>query len=394
MSRIVDKLKFKLDLKSDAFKILFLFLIWKAILMLTLFYGIKYIPLGHTDRFLGGGPINFNIAPELFSWANFDGEHYLAISIFGYKPLEQAFFPVYPLLINILTKPFNSYLFLTLVNSTIVGLLISNISFFLALLILYKLIIIDYSNKIAFLTIIMMLIFPTSFFFGALYNESLFLLLSLLAYFCVRKKKWAFASLFGFIASATRVFGVFLFLAFLVEVIIQKEKFVRWFWILFIPFGLIFYMIYQYLTVGDFFAFYNLQTIVGEQHQLGIVALPQVYFRYIKILLSFDSANPLYQTIFLEFSAGVIFFILPILGFLKKVRLSYIFYALIVFLVPTFQGSFSSLPRYVLIIFPSFLVLSLLVNKLSLFTKFFLIIFSVFCLIIESLMFLRGYWVA
>ena len=102
---------FSMNLKSDAFKILILFLGWKISLIMILLYSVSNIPLGHTDRFLGGGPVNFTIAPELFSWANFDGEHYLAISMFGYKFLEQAFFPVYPLLISIFARPFYTEFF-------------------------------------------------------------------------------------------------------------------------------------------------------------------------------------------------------------------------------------------------------------------------------------------
>lgn len=383
-----------INLKSDIFKILFLFIIWKLILIIVLAYGINYVPLGNTDRFLGGGPIHFKIAPELFSWANFDGEHYLAISMFGYKSLEQAFFPVYPFLISFFAKPFYSELFLGLINSTIIGLLISNIAFFLSLLVLYELVIIDFSRKIALVTIILILVFPTSFYFGALYSESLFLLLSSLAFLSIRKKRWTFAAFFGIIASATRAFGVLLLPVFLIEVYYQKEKFKNWFWILLIPIGLILYMMYQYFTVGDPVAFYKLQTIIGEQHQSGIILLPQVYFRYIKMLISVSTQNPLFQTILMEFLVGIIFFILPIIGFFKKNRVSYLIYALIVFLTPTIQGSFSSLPRYVIVIFPSFLILALLFNKLNLIIKFLIINISIMCLIIEALLFFRGYWVA
>ncbi len=385
-----------INFRSDAFKILFLFILWKFILCITLLYGIKYITLGNIDRFLGGGPANFSIAPQLFSWANFDGEHYLAIAMNGYKPLEQAFFPLYPLLISILAKPFifHSNIFLNIINSTIVGLLVSNISFFLSLLVLYKLIIIDFSRKIALLTIIMLLIFPTSFYFGALYSESLFLLLTLLAFLSARKKNWILAGIFGGLASATRIFGILLFFSFLIEAYQQKEKFKKWFWILLIPSGLIFYMLYQFITVGDPLAFYNLQVIVGQQHQTGIILLPQVYFRYTKMLLTTNMHNSLYQTILLEFLSGILFFLLPIIGFFKKVRFSYLVFALFGFMIPTIQGSFSSTPRYVLVLFPSFLVSAILFTRLNLIIKFIVIISFGLCLAIESLLFFRGYWVA
>lgn len=383
-----------INIKSDIFNILILFIVWRIILFCVLFYGMEHIPLGNKDRFLGGGPMNFNLAPELLSWANFDGEHYLSIAMFGYKALEQAFFPIYPLSISILTSPFHSSFFFNLINATIAGLLISNISFFFALIVLYKLIILDFSKKISILTIVILLVFPTSFYFGALYSESLFLLLSLLAFYNARKKRWILASVFGFIASATRAFGVLLLIAFLFETYQQKEKFKKWFWILLIPLGLVLYMIYQYSTVGDYLAFYRLQTIIGEQHQSGIVFFPQVLFRYGKMITTTNIQNPIYQTIWLEFITGLLFFLLPIIGFFKKVRFSYLTYAFIGLLLPTIQGSFSSVPRYAIVLFPCFLILASLLNRFNLILRLLILVSSLSFLVIEATLFLRGYWVA
>lgn len=168
-------LNFKhLDFNSPIFKILLMFCTWRFILVIISLLAIHFIPLGYKDRFLGGGPFNYGVSPQFFAWANFDGEHYLSIAIFGYKNLEQAFFPIYPLLISFFAKsdPFN--LLSSLINSTLAGLIISNASFALALIFIWELIKIDFSKKIAYLTIILILVFPTSFYFGAVYNESPF----------------------------------------------------------------------------------------------------------------------------------------------------------------------------------------------------------------------------
>ncbi|HHT9153693.1 MAG TPA: hypothetical protein ACFYEM_09225, partial [Candidatus Hypogeohydataceae bacterium YC40] len=79
--------------------------LWRFYLIIITLFAVHFVPLGYKDRFLGGGSINYAIAPEIFSWANFDGEHYSSIAIFGYKGLEQAFFPVYPKLIGLLISP-------------------------------------------------------------------------------------------------------------------------------------------------------------------------------------------------------------------------------------------------------------------------------------------------
>src|SRR3990167_5298962 len=92
-------------ISKDTLKIISLFLGYKVLLFLILFLAIKFIPLANIDKYLGGGGLNYSLMPELFAWANFDGEHYLSIAIFGYKNLEQAFFPVYPMLISFFSRP-------------------------------------------------------------------------------------------------------------------------------------------------------------------------------------------------------------------------------------------------------------------------------------------------
>lgn len=382
------------NFNSPIFKILLIFLAWRSILVIILLLAIHFVPLGYKDRFLGGGPLNYSISPQLFSWANFDGEHYLSIAIFGYKHLEQAFFPVYPILISFFAKPDPYNLLTSLINSTLAGLIISNVSFVLALIFLWELVKIDFSKKVAYMTVIILLIFPTSFYFGSVYNESLFLFLSVLSFYNARKGRWFAAGVFGAIASATRVFGILLLPALLVEALCQKEKASKMFWIFLIPLGLGIYMSYLNFTIGDPIAFYNFQKLVGEQHQEGIILLPQVYFRYIKMLATTEVQNPIFQTIVLEFWVGLMFFLLPIYGYFKKIRFSYLFYAMAGFLVPAIQGSLSSSPRYVLILFPSFLAIALWIMGLPKLVRISLLFLCFFIFIIEAALFLRGYWIA
>lgn len=380
--------------KYDSIKIACLFIVWRSYLVVVAIVSERFLPLAQTDKLLGGGPKNFPLSPGLFSWANFDGEHYLSIAIFGYKSLEQAFFPLFPMIISFFARPFWSNQFSTLLSSIFVGLLISNSAFLLALIFLYELISLDFSKKVAFTTILVFLIFPTSFYFGAVYNESLFLLLSVLCFYFFRKRNFFMTAFFGILAAATRIFGVLLLPALLIDVFRRKEKFSKIFWIFLIPLGLVAYMWYQYLTVGDAFAFYHLQEIVGEQHQYGLVLLPQVYYRYTKMLLTVNIQNPIYQTILLEMAVGISFFLLPIYGFFKKIRWSYLFYALAGFIAPTIQGSFSSVPRYVIVFFPSFLAITLFLNNRTKLLKTLYFFVSLLLLTLETALFIRGYWVA
>jgi hypothetical protein len=401
----------KRNLSRDFINLSLIFLVWRIILLFVQFLALNFVPLGNTDKFLGGGPFLYTIFPEVFAWANFDGEHYLSIAIFGYKDLEQAFFPVYPKIIGysynflqpvlptVLPTPPGQQLF----YSTVLGLLLSNLATFLAIIFLWKLVVVDFSPKVAYLSVICLLVFPTSFFLVSLYNEALFLLLLLISFYLIRKNpfrnggknsNWFTASLVGLISSATRIFGILLLPSFLIEAWQQKLNWKVFFWVLFIPGGLFLYMFYQWIQTGDPLAFYHLQKIVGEQHQSGLTLLPQVYFRYTKMALTVSRSDPLYISLLLEFAVGVMFFILPIYGYFKKIRLSYLFYALVGFLLPTIQGSFSSVPRSILAFFPSFIALALFLDNKSLLFKMIYLSVSTILLLVFCIMYLRGYWVA
>lgn len=362
---------------------------WKVLLFMVLIGSFEFLPL-YAQQLLGGGYQNYNTNYYILPWANFDGEHYLSIALSGYKQYQQAFFPLFPWLISILMNIFGD----NVLGGAISGLLITSICFPLALIFLYKLVKLDYSSKFALGVILVLLLYPASFYFNAVYNEALFLLLIVLSFYFFRTKHFFWASIFGFFASTTRVFGVLIFMSFLIEVLVYRIPIKKACWIFLIPFGLLSYMTYLYYSVGDPLAFYNLQLIVGEQHQRGLVLLPQVIFRYLKMILGTEALNPLFTTILFELAVGIVFSLLPLVGLFYRVRLSYLFFSIMGFILPTIQGSFSSLPRYVLILFPSFIVLTLMIKKLPIPIKILLAILSATLLTVEAAFFLRGYWVS
>lgn len=374
--------------KIDTRLIISLFAAWRLLLFGVLFLAVRFLPLQR--NFLGGGMSNYLTHPYLFAWANFDGEHYLSIATYGYKTLQQAFFPVYPALIRILVTPLS----LNFATLTSAGFLISNLALIGSLILLWKIILLDFPRKIALFTILLLLVFPTSFYLGSVYNESLYLFLSLATFYTARKGKWFLGGILGAIASATRVFGILLLPALLIEAWQSKVPLKKSFWMFLIPLGFMAYMYYQWRYFADPLAFYHLQPLVGEQHQQGVVLLPQVFYRYLKILLNINLTNMATLGILLEVVTGILFTALPIYGYFKKMRLSYIFYAFVGFLLPTIQGSFSSVPRYVLALFPSFIALSLLISKYPTFKKIIIIGFFLVWMLIEASLFVRGYWVA
>ena len=369
--------------------IICLFIIWKVILLFILIGAFELIPL-YSKHLLGGGFDKYSTFYYFLPWANFDGEHFLSIAQFGYQQYQQAFFPLYPKLISLGMAIFGN----SIRMGAIIGFTISSFCFLTGLILFYKLLKLDYSPRFSLGVIALLLLYPASFYFNAVYTESLFLMTITGSFYFFRTKKYFWAGVFGLLASTTRVFGVLLLLSFLIEAYLYKIPLKKIYWIALIPAGLLGYMIYLYNTVGDPLAFYNLQLIVGEQHQRGIVLFPQVIFRYLKIVLTAEGLSPLFTTILFELAAGIIFMLLPIIGLFKKVRLSYLFFAFFGYVLPTIQGSFSSLPRYVLVLFPSFIVLALIIKNLPMPLKITLALLSFSLLVIETALYLRGYWVS
>jgi len=82
---------------------------------------------------------------------------------------------------------------------------------------------------------------------------------------------------------------------------------------------------------------------------------------------------------------------LLILAFRKKMRTSYLVFGSLAFVLPTLSGTFSSLPRYVLVLFPAFIYLGMIKSKLIQFGLW--VIFGLL-LIISAALFYQGYWIA
>ena len=140
-----------------------------------------------------------------------DALWYLRIATGGYSTGDgsAAFFPFYPLLVRTVSWMVGG-------RPLLAATLVSNASFFGALLVLYDLTARHYSESVARRTVVLLVVFPTSFFFLAPYSESLFLLLTLLAFRWARQDRWALAALAAALAALTRSIGIVLVPALLV----------------------------------------------------------------------------------------------------------------------------------------------------------------------------------
>lgn len=392
------------------------FAIWRVLLFVVAGVGASFwafLPrFPYSDIFL----TNSGLPVWIWSFANFDGVHYLTIAKSGYSAqFTQVFFPLFPILLGLADK------ILFFLNPIINGLLISNFCLFIALVIFSRLLSIDYKSDDIKWMILFVLIIPTSFYFGSLYTESFFFLFVISSFLAARKKRWWLSGILGALATASRLVGIFLLPALLWEW--QKEnrskyqvlsikykkdklntsKFLDRFLhtifcvlhspILYIvPLGIVAYMVYLQIAFGDWLYFWHVQPVFGaERSGSNIILLPQVIWRYIKILTSIPIAKESFWIPLLELTSTISAIVLLLIAHIRKVRLSYLIFSWLAVLTPTMTGTFSSMPRYILVAFPIFIALGLIKSRL------FKILLSVICLmlsVILTILFTRGHWVS
>jgi hypothetical protein len=298
-------------------------------------------------------------------WNRWDTVWYVEIVDEGYSyvPGERnpvAFFPLYPMLISLM-KP--------IVGSTVgAGLVISNVAFLGALILLYRVTEIRFENRAtAARTVFYIASVPTAFFFSAMYTESLFLLLSVGVVYFAYEKRWGWAAVCGALCAATRSFGVFMWLIVVQEwlsthgwtlsMIRQPDSwqklraalrtdFRTLLVISCIPLGLFAYMLYLALTFGDPVAFWTTQIGWGRT-SIGPIA---TILRDIQFVIS---GNLPYFT-YLNIAAFlvVLWMCIPI-G--RRLGAGYALYCLLSIILPVFSST-ESMIRYILVLFPVFMI--------------------------------------
>ena len=388
--------------------ILAIFFIWRIFDFLVIFFSQKIIPyLGffpYSDQLPG-----FNLPSWISALANFDGLHYISIARDGYAQYEQAFFPLYPMLIKFLAPLFSN-------NQLLTGLIISNVSFLIGLIVFYKYLSKGVINH-APTTILLLLAFPTSFFFGAVYTEGLFFLLLISTLYFLKKERYPLVAIFSFLTSLTRLVGIFLIIPIIFHFFSKRKKpsIYHLTSIIFPLFGLGLYCFYLFKTTSDPFFFLTSQPIFGANRSSHLILLPQVYWRYFKIFLTAAHDSRFYVSVVEFFTFNFVFVILILDLFklacasknlkiknwklVRNLKLEIINYdslALNLFslanlILPTLTGTLSSIPRYALFSLSFIIYLVGLKNNLI---KYFIIMIFLILHILLLGYFTQGYFIS
>lgn len=310
-----------------------------------------------------------------------DAGWYTRIAQQGYDGQAAAFFPLYPLLIHLLYR--------LGLPAPAAGILISNLSLAGTLYLFFRLAALDYERRTAVKGTWYLALFPTSFYLSAAYTESLYLFLALLTFFFLRRRRWAAAGACGLLAAATRSVGVFLVLPALWEYRqatggkISKELL----FVAAIPLGLLFFMAYLKVKLGNPLAFWTAQHFWERSLAWPWESLVQAA-AYLRERRSFS--NMLVDFFFTLLAAAL--FLLS----LGKERPSYCLFTLAGLLVPLSSPASGmpllSMPRFVMVLFPIYLTMARLVRSEE--AHLLILSTSSALLLFFQVLFARGCWVA
>jgi hypothetical protein len=329
-------------------------------------------------------PLRSGYVHSQFPWANFDGIHYLNIAARGYVS-DMRFMPFFPLIVHVFGVQTDYFW---------AAFLLVHLSLLLALIFAYKLFHLDFSPRRSLFLTLILLMLPASFFYGMIYTESIFLLFTVLAFYAARRGKWLWAALFGICASSTRIVGFLIVVPLLIEFFMQKhtKKVHHLLALLLVPLGTALYALYNYIQWGNPFLFIQAHSQLSNgRSSTSIVLFPQTMYRYFKMLTTVSISLWEWKIALVElvlFSAALVALYML---WKMKVRTSYLIYTLLNIAVPASSGTFTGLPRYLIVLFPLVIPFLAIRNK----TVLGIVIVLMFLLQLILLSFFwRGYYVA
>jgi hypothetical protein len=373
-----------LALQQFTFRLKHIFTHWMVVPLIAFLITRLLVGLGaffaYTDLNTNGQYLGFEAM-----WSRWDAEHYIAIVDQGYtytpdpqhwSQARVVFFPAYLILVS-MVKPFVAG------NTVLAGLIVSNACFFLTLVYLYRLAQFEFGDfNAARRAIFYIAAFPVAVFFSAVYTESVFLLFTVAAFYYVRRRWWGKAALLGILSTATRVPGVFVVMFALLEWLDShgwnfarihraenwqrlwqaiRNDFVSLLLIASMSLGLVGYMLFLWLRFDDPLAFLHAQSIFNRQ-QVGPIVVSINLLKMMKFhLLESLHGNDVNYHLYTFFLRGFDYFLflctlVICIPMWRRLGKNYAIYSAVSILLPMFSD-YNSISRYVMGIFPVFLML-------------------------------------
>lgn len=296
------------------------------------------------------------------TWSRWDANNYERIAEFGYRDSETdrvliVFFPLFPLAIRIVHFFGPGYA----LSGEIVSFVASvGAGYFLQALIAKD----GGDDAESERSLWYMSLFPTAYFFAMPYTEALFLVLVTGSFLAARNERWAWAGVLGMLACLTRLQGIALIPALGIEALHQNRWRIPWraYALALIPAGTLIYFVLNWIVLGDPFEFMEIQ----RDHWFHESTWPwnTVEDTYSSIWGDFEP-GPTRLSIY-EFRLASMFIgAALLLGGAVYLRPSYQVFGWATMLLITSVTFQLSIPRYLLGIFPLFMVMARLGRRPS-----------------------------
>ena len=314
------------------------------------------------------------------SWVTYwDTGHYISIAQIGYNYPQQAFFPLWPLTIKLVSSVGIPPFMATFLLSFIFGLSTFVLFYFLATIVI--------GRSPAKYALILFASFPSTMFLHAGYTEGLFLSLTLLSFLMLEKKLFLLSVIFAGLTTMTRLAGIGITGAYLILKQIAFKKIVY----MFISVsGLLFYVLFLQLIFGNGLLFIDVQKSWCEAQGRCQYIFPLIPILNYGRLILIGWIKPSLSSAFLDWFFATLFLIMLVPLF-KRLGSRYFVYSLIVLILPLFSSTIGMV-RYVLVAFPVFFVTPLIIRS-----KILLIIICLLLFLLELrfvALFTSGIWVA
>ena len=299
-------------------------------------------------------------APPLARW---DSGWYAAIARDGYhydpavRQNDIGFYPLYPLLTRWVARLTGAPLFGA-------GIALSLACLLAALLLLADLAVAAEGADRAFPALAALLAFPSAFFLAAVYTESLFLLATVGAFWAARRERWWLAGIFGFAAGATRFNGFLIAVPILWLVWETRRRDARWPLrqapaVLGAVLGAAAFPVYLWLRWGD-----PLLYVRSKAIGWGKEATP-FWTVYRDASVAWGKLTELGgrgSAFFLQLGCAILFIGLTVVLF-RRGRTAEGLYAAATLLLLLSSGDLSGTIRFVLALFPCFIVLGEILSR-------------------------------
>lgn len=388
---------------------------WRLVLFILPIFAAALIPLADpATRATFNNPWDPWLERLVWNWSQHDSKWYLLITAQGYiNDQTVAFYPLFPMLVRWvgwvvgLSQPGDPAFRLA-------GVLVASVAALVFCVYFFRLLLLDYSREFSRLALLYFAAFPPAFFMFAVYTESLFLALAVAAFYAARQQRWLVAMLLAALTVLTRQQGLIVVGALLFEYAGQ----IGWNWR-----RLNRQLAYLVLPVLALAGWLGWNWLTFGNPLMPVVATQKYWERYMawpwwSYLL--DTAglfyrepgratfypiqpfeNPAQALPLLNVTCTTLFIVLAILGYRamrkSQFRLSYFVLCLGCLLQPLISpvpgDPLESVPRYLLLSFPSFILLARLGQRWRLFNYCYLgLSLAVAGLLVAR--FTLGYWVA